>query len=171
MPVLFSGQLARRAERRRRSTPPKVLVFLTITHQLAWRQEWWGWELEAKGDPSGAQRVSVAVMRVRKWDGGGGCRGWGGLGGRGSEIRFTKADGYRRGTRLPADLSAEGVSKTFCQRHSDVSVRHTRLGVCRPHPRPPHQPERVITWPQFVRPSAMIREERRPARRKTITPR
>lgn len=73
----------------------------------------------------------------------GGCRGWGGLGGRGSEIRFTTADGYSRGTRLPAELSAEGVPKTFCQRHSDVSVRHTRLGVC-PHgsspPSPPSPP-------------------------------
>lgn len=70
----------------------------------------------------------------------GGCRGWGGLGGRGSEIRFTTADGYSRGTRLPAELSAEGLSETFCQRHSDVSVRHTHLGVCPHGPSPPSPP-------------------------------
>lgn len=122
--------------------------------------------------PSGIG-CSYEVQKVGWWGGAAGAGGaWGG---RGSEIRFTTADGYSRVTRLPAELSAEGVSKTFCQSHSDVSVRHTRLGVCLHGPSPPpplSSQSRSSASPSLpVRPPAMIREERRPARRKTITPR
>lgn len=141
--LCFSRDSWRAEQSGRRSTPPHTTPPLGSSFSSPSLNSWHGdkngggGELEAKGDPSGARRESVAVMR-RKWGWWGGMVGWGGgwglvgpVGGFGGlEIRFATADDYSRVMRLPAELSSLGVSKTFCQTYPDMSVRHTHPGVC-----------------------------------------